>query len=186
MLYSIGGFHGGDPNDQHFRELFVRWFQWGTYCPVMRLHGDREPRQPHSDVGRRKGAAYLSGADNEVWSYGEDVYEICKKYMKVREDMRDYTRSLMEDAHKRGTPIMRPLFYDFPGDAKCWDVETQYMYGPKYLCCPVFEANQRRMSAYLPAGAQWIFDGTEEFAGGQTVEVDCPIEVMPVFVRQRL
>lgn len=61
----IGGFHGGDPSDPAFRELFVRWFQWGTFCPVMRLHGDREPRQPQ--FGTTGGAACLSGAPNEVW-----------------------------------------------------------------------------------------------------------------------
>ncbi|CZT48942.1 probable alpha-glucosidase 2 [Rhynchosporium secalis] len=178
----IGGFHGGDPNDHHFRELFVRWFQWGTFCPVMRLHGDREPRQPQ--VGEGGGATCTSGADNEVWSYGEHVYEICTKYMNIREEMREYTRTLMADAHERGTPIMRPCFYEFPGDATCWDVETQYMYGPKYLCCPVLKPNQRRISAYLPAGAKWTLDG-KDFEGGQTVEVDCPIETMPVFVRER-
>ncbi|KAI1864484.1 uncharacterized protein JN550_008771 [Neoarthrinium moseri] len=89
----IGGFHGGDPTDAKFRELFVRWFQWGTFCPVMRLHGDREPRQPqHGTTG---GATCRSGADNEVWSYGPEVYNICKKYMVIREELRDYTRSLM-------------------------------------------------------------------------------------------
>ncbi|KNG45404.1 glycoside hydrolase family 31 protein [Stemphylium lycopersici] len=127
----IGGFHGGDPNDEAFRELFLRWFQWGTFCPVMRLHGDREPRQPKypGSPGCR------SGADNEVWSYGPAVYEICKKYMLVREEMREYTRVLMEEAHRLGSPIMRTLFYEFPEDQKCWEVEDQYMYGDKYLTC---------------------------------------------------
>lgn len=183
MHLSIGGFHGGDPNDPHFRELFVRWFQWGTFCPVMRLHGDREPRQPQ--VGEGNGATCRSGADNEVWSYGEDVYAICKKYMALREEMRDYTRSLMEDAHKRGSPIMRPLWYDFPKDGKAWEVETSYMYGGKYLVCPVLKADQRRIEVYLPAGASWkLWDGAEAFEGGKIVEVECPLEIMPVFVRQ--
>ena len=67
----IGGFHGGDPTDEAFRELFVRWFQWGAFCPVMRLHGDREPKQPQ--LGTTGGATCCSGAPNEVWSYGETV-----------------------------------------------------------------------------------------------------------------
>ena len=70
----IGGFHGGDPSDPAFRELFVRWFQWGAFCPVMRLHGDREPRQPQ--LGTTGGATCLSGAPNEVWCYGDTVYNI--------------------------------------------------------------------------------------------------------------
>ena len=76
----IGGFHGGNPDDPAFRELFARWFAWGTFCPVMRLHGDREPRQPQ--YGKTGGASCCSGAANEVWSYGEKVYEICRKYME--------------------------------------------------------------------------------------------------------
>lgn len=179
----IGGFHGGDPTDPAFQELFVRWFQWGAFCPVMRLHGDREPRQPqHGTTG---GAGCRSGAANEVWSYGEEVYEICKKYMKIREDMRDYTRGLMKQAHEKGTPVMRTLFYEFPGDQKCWEVEDQYMYGDKYLCSPVLKDGQRKRSVYLPKGNKWaVFQGEGVHDGGQTVEADCPIGVMPVFMKQ--
>ena len=79
----IGGFHGGNPDDPDFRELLVRWFQWACYCPVMRLHGDRRPAQP---VLRADGTPCLnSGADNEVWSFGEEAYPILVKYMRRRE-----------------------------------------------------------------------------------------------------
>lgn len=178
----IGGFHGGDPNDEAFRELFVRWFQWGAFCPVMRLHGDREPRQPQ--YGTTGGAHCASGAANEVWSYGEDVYKICEKYLQIRESLREYTRKLMEDAHEKGSPLMRPCFYDFPEDKRCWEVETQYMYGEKYLCCPVLNTGQRKMSVYFPSGQKWkSWDGTQEYESGKEVEVDCSIDWMPVFVR---
>lgn len=179
----IGGFHGGDPNDEAFRELFVRWFQWGAFCPVMRLHGDREPRQPqHGTTG---GATCRSGADNEVWSYGEEVYGICKKYMFIREEMRDYTRSLMKDAHEKGTPVIRPLFYDFPKDTRCWEVEDQYLYGGKYLCCPVLAPGLRKRQVYFPAGTKWkSWAGDEEYDGGVTIEADCPLDTMPVYVKQ--
>ncbi|KAH6843297.1 glycoside hydrolase family 31 protein [Chaetomium sp. MPI-CAGE-AT-0009] len=178
----IGGFHGGDPNDEAFRELFVRWFQWGAFCPVFRLHGDREPHQPqHGTTG---GATCLSGAPNEVWSYGEKVYDICKVYMEIRERMRPYTRELMEEAHKKGTPVMRPLFYEFPDDPRCWETGEQYMFGPKFLCCPVMQAGLDKLKVYLPAGTKWTaVDGGEQLEGGQTVEVNCPIEYMPVFAR---
>ncbi|KAI0134237.1 glycosyl hydrolases family 31-domain-containing protein [Xylariales sp. AK1849] len=182
----IGGFHGGDPTDEKFRELFVRWFQWGAFCPVMRLHGDREPRQPqHGTTG---GATCRSGAANEVWSYGPEVYEICKKYMLIREQLRDYTRELMKEAHEKGTPVIRPLFYEFPGDKQSWDIAEQYMYGDKYLCCPVLKPGMTTMSAYLPplaGGAKWkSFSGNAIFQGGKIVEIDCPLESMPVFVRE--
>lgn len=184
----IGGFHGGDPTQDSFRELLVRWFQWGAFCPVMRLHGDREPKQPqHGTTG---GATCLSGAENEVWSYGEEVYAICEKYLNIREQLRDYTRELMKEAHEKGTPVIRPLFIEFPHDKNAWAVEDQYMYGSKYLCAPILYPGQKKRSVYLPEGS-WTFfkDGSitgdhgEEFTGGKMVEVDCPIEIMPVFVK---
>ncbi|SPO06863.1 related to alpha-glucosidase 2 [Cephalotrichum gorgonifer] len=177
----IGGFHGGDPRDEGFRELFARWFQWGAFCPVMRLHGDREPKK-----GGALSAA--SGADNEVWSYGEEVFGICKKYMLIREGLREYTRALMDEAHKLGSPVMRPLFYEFPGDERAWAVHEEFMYGDRYLACPVLRAGVRRMSVYLPrleAGERWasFYDEAVVFEGGQTVEVECALDSMPVFTR---
>jgi alpha-D-xyloside xylohydrolase len=185
----IGGFHGGDPTKEPFRELLVRWFQWGAFCPVMRLHGDREPKQ--SQLGTTGGATCLSGAPNEVWSYGETVYGICVKYLNIREQLRDYTRELMKEAHEKGTPVMRPLFIEFPDDAHAWEIEDQYLYGSKYLCAPVLYPGQKTRSVYLPRGTWTLFkdgaiagDHGETFEGGITVDVDCPVEMMPVFIRQ--
>lgn len=177
----IGGFHGGDPNDPEFRELFVRWFQWGTYCPVMRLHGDREPRQPQ--VGVTGGAACRSGAANEVWSYGDEVYKICKKYMDIRERMRPYTRKLMREAHENGTPLMRTLFYEFPEDKQAWEIEDQYLFGSEILVAPVFEAKAKTRKVYLPGINQsWKNQETDEiYQGGSWIEVNLSLESMPVF-----
>lgn len=141
----------------------------------MRLHGDREPKL--------KGPTD-TGADNEIWSYGDEIYEICKKYIGIREELRDYSRSLMDAAHKKGTPLMRTLFYEFPNDPRCWEVETQYMYGDKYLVIPILKAGQRKIKAYLPKGAKWAMKGGEKYEGGQDVEVDCPLDSMPVFIRE--
>lgn len=183
----IGGFHGGDPNDPKFRELFVRWFQWGAFCPVMRLHGDREPRQ--AKVGTTGGASCRSGADNEVWSYGPEVFEICKKYMELREELRPYTRRLMKEAHEKGSPVMRTLFYEFPEDPTCWEIEEQYMFGDRYLCCPVLAAGKREIKVYLPElidGASWKrLWGEEAFEGGTYVTVESSLQEMPVFYRTK-
>ncbi|ROT41979.1 alpha-xylosidase [Sodiomyces alkalinus F11] len=183
----IGGFHGGDPSEERFRELFVRWFQWGAFCPVMRLHGDREPKQPrHGTTG---GSGCLSGAPNEVWSYGPAVYEICKNYMFLREKMREYSRGLMKEAHEKGTPVMRTLFYEFPEDNECWTIGQQYMFGHKFLVCPVLYEGRRKLKVYfprLPEGEKWssLQEGVgKTYDGGRWVEVDAPLEWMPVFVR---
>lgn len=179
----IGGFHGGNPEDEEFRELFVRWFQWGTFCPVMRLHGDREPRQPQ--YGTTGGATCRSGAANEVWSYGEKVYGICEKYMRLREKLRNYTRSLMEQAHKRGTPVMRPLFYNYPEDKECWEIEDTYMYGDNILVSPILYAGQKTREIYLPQGEVWIdaWIGSK-MEGGRKYKIDVVEEQIPVYVNK--
>lgn len=180
----IGGFHGGNPDDPEFRELFVRWFEWGAYCPVMRLHGDREPRQPQ--VGTTGGATCRSGAANEIWSYGEEVFEICKKYIDIREKLRPYTKRVMEEAHGTGAPVMRTLFYEFPSDLKCWEITDEYMYGADILVAPVLEAGARKRKVYLPLGYTWLESRTGiEYNGGEEVVVDAPIDYMPTFTKKQ-
>ena len=179
----IGGFHGGNPDDPAFRELFARWFEWGAFCPVMRLHGDREPRQPQ--FGTTGGATCCSGGPNEVWSYGEEVYEICKKYMFLREKLRPYTRTLMEEAHQKGTPVMRTLFYMYPQDKKCWEIEDEYLYGPEILVAPILCAGQRSREVYLPEGETWIGYATgKKYEGGQTIEAVADLDTIPVFLKE--
>lgn len=179
----IGGFHGGDPTDPAFRELFVRWFQWGTFCPVMRLHGDREPRQPQ--YGTTGGATCRSGAANEVWSYGEEVFKICKKYLQIREKLRPYIRELMREAHEKGSPVMRTLFYAYPEDPLCWKVEDEYLFGADILVAPIYHAKQKTRNVYLPGKEVWLeYETKKECAGNQWIEVESPIEKMPVFVKK--
>lgn len=178
----IGGFHGGNPDDENFRELFIRWFQWAAFCPVMRLHGDREPRQ--AQLGTSGGATCCSGASNEIWSYGEKVYDICVKYINIRENLRDYTRGLMKEAHEKGTPIMRTLFYEFPEDEKCWEITDEYMYGDRYLVAPVLYADMKERIVYLPKGCRWKdFESGMEYTGGETIKVNLSIDSIPVFVK---
>lgn len=178
----IGGFHGGNIHDPKFHEILVRWFEFGTFCPVMRLHGFREPfKQP---LGTTGGGKMNSGAENEVWSYGEEVYEICKKYMELRETLRPYVRGLMKEAHEKGTPVMRPLFYDFPDDPKTWEIEDQYMFGSDILVAPILYADERERTLYLPKGSwKHLFTG-EVYEGGTTVTVAAPLDQLPVFERR--
>ncbi|MBP7403242.1 MAG: family 31 glucosidase, partial [Clostridia bacterium] len=178
----IGGFHGGNPDDPAFREVFVRWFEYGTFCPVMRLHGDREPKQPQ--VGTTGGATCLSGAANEVWSYGGEIYDICREHMELRERLRPYITDIMREAHEKGSPVIRPLFYGFPGDPAAWSVENQFLFGPDVLVAPVAEAGARERAVYLPAGCGWTdaWSG-ETLEGGRTVVSPAPIGRIPVYVR---
>ena len=177
----IGGFHGGWPDHEDFRELFIRWFQWGAYCPVMRVHGDRQPKER---VFRKDGREVLdSGYNNEVWSYGEEAYPILVKYMGRREELRPYLRRIMHEAHEALTPIMRGMFYEFPGDANCLDLKDQYMFGPDYLVAPVLTPGARSRSVYLPAGSWQDVENGQVYEGGQRITVDAPLEKIPVFKR---
>ncbi len=179
----IGGFHGGVTADEGFRELLIRWFQFGTFCPVMRLHGHR---QPSVDIVDKSGEQReCTGADNEVWSFGPEAYEILKKFIMIRERMREYTRKIMREAHEKGTPLMRALFYEFPDDKACWDVKDAYLFGPDVLVAPVCYEKARSRSVYLPAGARWVHSGSgREYAGGRTYEIQAPLDTLPVFLRE--
>lgn len=178
----IGGFHDGDIRDPKFRELLIRWFQYGAFCPVMRLHGHRSPYQaPLSSTG---GGRCASGAENEIWSYGEENYAIMKKYIELREELRPYTRRLMQEASETGAPVMRPLFYQFPEDERVWEIKDQFLFGDQYLVAPVTEYGAREREVYLPAGARWTEQSTgKTYEGGRTVTADAPLDVIPVFVR---
>jgi len=178
----IGGFHGGDPKDEEFRELLIRWFQYGTFSPVMRLHGDRKPQTKlyHED-GR---PALFTGSDNEVWSFGEEAYEILKKYMFLRERMRPYIRDLMKQAHEKGTPVMRTMFYEFPEDPLCWALKDQYMFGSDILVAPIVYKGATSREVYLPKGADWVNAHTgRSYEGGRIVSCDAPLDLIPLYLK---
>ena len=148
LTTDIGGFHGGNIGDADFRELLVRWFQFGAFCPVMRMHGDRAPFE---EVVAADGSERCrTGAPNELWSFGDEVYEILAHYVRLREAMRPYTRAVMEQAHAGGQPVMRGMFHEFPEDPICWDVADQYMFGPDLLVAPVVEPHAVSRRVYLP------------------------------------
>ncbi len=180
----IGGFHGGDPDDASFRECFIRWFQYATFCPVMRLHGFREPVAPPVTPNKLGGGICETGAANEVWSYGEEAYPILTKFLTLRESMKLYIKEQMQKAHEKGIPPMRPLFYDFPEDSKAWEIEDEYLFGPDILVAPILYEGISSRKVYLPRGAKWTHAFTKEtFEGGSSVECKTTLETIPVFIK---
>ncbi len=172
----IGGFHGGDPDDEAYREVLVRWFQYGTFCPLFRLHGFRGPAQV-LEPG-------MTGRPNEVWSYGDAAYAVLADHLHLRERLRPYVMAQMRTAAATGLPPMRPLFLEFPDDPMAWQVEDAFLLGPDLLVAPVTEAGVRERAVWLPAGARWTDAWTgAEHGGGQTVTVAAPIERIPLFLR---
>lgn len=170
-----GGFHGGDPDDPAYRELLVRWFQWMVFSPVLRMHGHREPREPF--------AAGHDGGPNEPWSYGEQVEAVLRDQLTLRERLRPYLHRQMTHASATGLPPMRPLFVDFPDDATAWTVEDAYLFGSSLLVAPVLAPGARSRRVYLPEGASWSGPDGREWEGGTWVEVDAPLERIPVLLR---
>ena len=178
----IGGFHGGNINDEKFKEVLVRWFEFGAFCPVMRLHGFREPFIP--GLSESGGGKHRSGSPNEVWTYGDEVLRICTKYLELRETIRPYVTELMKEAHEKGTPVMRPLFYDYPEDTKVWEIEDEYMFGPDMLVAPILYEDMRERTLYLPEG-DWVdINSKTEYKGGDFVTVAAPLDTLPVFVKR--
>jgi alpha-D-xyloside xylohydrolase len=147
-----------------YPELYVRWYEYGVFQPNFRTHGTR----PH----------------NEVWSYGKQAESILEKYLRLRYELMPYTYSLAYSTHESGAPFMRALFMDFPNDPKVADMGEEYMFGPAFLVAPVTSQGQTTKSVYLPAGTAWYnFWTNERFEGGQTIQVNAPIDTIPLFVK---
>ena len=154
---NVGGY-------EDYPELFTRWFQYGTFLPVMRTHGSRKY--------------------NEVWSYGRQAEPILEKYLKLRYALMPYIYSLGYNTYKTGAPYMRALFMDFPNDAKVADIGDEYMFGPAFLVAPVTEQGATTREVYLPSGTDWYnYWTSERVHGGKTIKVNAPIDVIPLFVR---
>ena len=179
----IGGFINGDPESEEFRELMIRWFEFGVFCPIFRLHGFRLP-YPVRDILNPDGYCG-SGGPNELWSFGEEAYEIIRRYMYVREELKPYIMKQMKLASEDGTPVMRPLFYDFCGDKNVYDIGDEYMFGPDLLVAPVVELGARKRMVYLPEGCRWKDAGTGMvYDGGTRIEADAPLDTIPLFLKE--
>ena len=178
----IGGFMTDDVNDPDFRELLIRWYQFAVYSAVLRMHGDRGPFTIPALDDRDWGGGYLhTGQPNELWSYGEENYRIMRKYYDVRISMHAYIRDLYREAHETGAPLIRTMFFEFPQDAACWDLQDQYMFGSRYLVAPVLELHQRERGVYLPEGRWKDLNSGAVLDGGRVVTAPAPIDQIPVY-----
>ncbi len=181
----IGGFMEGNVNDPDFQQLLIRWYQWAIFTPIMRLHGDREPFTIPPLDDRERGGGYLhTGQPTEMWALGDEIFKIMKQGYDLRKQLKPYLKRIFQEAHEDGSPLMRPMFYEFPEDPKCWELSDQYMFGPDYLVAPVLHPDTFVRNVYLPGG-QWedIHTGTT-YPGGRMVHVPAPLLYIPVFKRK--
>ena len=180
----IGGFMEGNVNDPDFIELLLRWYEWAVFQPVMRLHGDREPFTIPALDDRERGGGYLhTGQDNEMWSYGDEAFAVMRKHYDLRSSLKPYLEQIFTEAHENGSPLMRAMFYEYPGDERCWTLDDQYMFGPDYLVAPVLAPGIRKREVYLPEGEWRDIRSGRVFRGRQTVMMEAPLDSIPVLKR---
>ena len=205
----IGGFFcgsyntmgsGSAPKNPQFQELYVRWMQYGLFCPVFRSHGADAPR--------------------EIWQFGkkgEPVYDAIEKMIRLRYRLIPYLYSTAWQVTSNNQSYLRPLFSDFAADKKVWDMTDEFMFGQSILAAPIidpqyteekiirtdamtgwnsktatdgtsagavdFTANKTAVK-YLPKGAQWYdFWTGKQYKGGQNVTLETSIDRVPMFVR---
>ncbi|SDT04464.1 alpha-D-xyloside xylohydrolase [Mucilaginibacter mallensis] len=165
----IGGYHYNwgvpDWSKPEFRELFTRWFQFGTFCPIMRIHGKGE-------------RAIFSK------NWDEGTRSILLKYDKLRYRLLPYIYSLAAKTTLNNYTMMRSLAFDFRNDKNVYKIPDQYMFGPAFLVNPVTGKGETERKVYLPGSGPWYnFWTGENLSGGKTVNAAAPIDEMPLYVR---
>jgi alpha-D-xyloside xylohydrolase len=157
------------PEDaEEWCELNARWFEFATFCPLTRLHGELKPREP--------------------WTFGGDTgpaYQTIVKFDNLRYRMLPYIYSLAGAVTLEGSTILRPLVMDFPDDLTARDITDEYLFGPAFLVAPVTTYQARSRSVYLPptTGGWFDFWTGASTAGGQTLDAAAPYDSMPLFIR---
>lgn len=172
----IGGFsvpprfssHEPKPQDvEEWRELNARWFEFGTFCPLLRVHGEF----PH----------------REMWEFGGDAspaYKAELKFDRLRYRLLPYVYSLAGDVTRNSGTMMRPLVMDFRDDAKAREIADQFMFGPAFLVSPVTAFKVRSRSVYLPSGTGWYdFWTGASLAGGASIDAAAAYDSIPLHVR---
>ena len=161
----IGGFVSGNPDDPAYRELYIRWFQFGTFNPILRAHGTRTTNQ------------------NELWSYGPEAQKILVSYDNLRYRLLPYIYSLAWKTTSENYTPMRGLVMDFRTDERAANIGDQFMYGPAFLVNPVTDPGSVTRRLYLPKAKWYDFWSGDSQDGGKVFDAPSPIEQIPLFVR---
>jgi alpha-D-xyloside xylohydrolase len=162
----IGGFFR--PDDQYtsdkYHELLVRWFQYGSFCPIFRVHG------------------YKSNA--ELWNYGAETERILTQYDELRYRLLPYIYSAAWGVTNKGETLMRALPLEFSSDSRNHEIFDQFMFGSSLLINPVTSEGAKQRELYLPAGTDWVdFWSGKSATGGETITADAPLETIPIYAR---
>ena len=172
----VGGFYGADIESEDFRELICRWFQFGLFSPVMRLHGSRVRHgQPHDIIEP-------SGDPNEIWCFGQENFEHLKELILLRQRLVPYIKQQMDLAAQCGTPVVRPMFFDHPEEL-CYGLEEQYFFGDDVIFAPITAKGQTEKMVWLPEG-EWVLTQNKQVYTGGWHMVTAQIHEFIAFVRK--
>jgi alpha-D-xyloside xylohydrolase len=163
----IGGFFRPGPSqytDEKYHELLTRWYQWGTFNPIFRIHG------------------YMT--ETEPWKYGQTVEDNMRKMLDLRYRLLPYIYSEAWQVTKNGSTMMRPMVMDFNGDTEAVKQVYEYMFGKAFLVAPITEPGKKEWSVYLPGSVDWYdFWTGDKFTGGQTIQKEIPLNIIPLYVK---
>jgi alpha-D-xyloside xylohydrolase len=160
----IGGFIGKKTSDKNYQELFTRWFQFGAFNPMFRVHGTVAPK--------------------EIWRWDEPTQKILADYIRLRYRLIPYIYSTAWQVTSAGGTMLRPLMMDFMDEKNALDVGDQFLFGKEIMACPVTKSNATTRAVYLPGKNDWYdFWTGKKIFGGQKIDAASPIETMPLFVR---
>lgn len=172
MLQSLGlsgePFVGGDIGGFIGRgnaELLTRWYQVGFLSPFCRNHKD------------------ISGYDQEPWRFGKYYEDIIRKYLKLRYRMLPFLYTTLEEAHRTGVPVFRPLLLNYQRDYNTLNLDDQFMIGTELLVAPILKPDMSSRSVYLPEGEWFDYWSGRKHAGKTMIRADAPLETVPMFVR---
>jgi alpha-D-xyloside xylohydrolase len=161
----IGGFVSTNPNDPAYRELFIRWFEYGVFCPIFRTHGTRTTNQ------------------NELWSYGPEAQKILVDYDRLRYRLMPYIYSVAWKVTSESYTPMRPLVMDFREDVRAQNVGDEFLFGPALLVAPVTEPEATTRHLYLPKTKWYDFRTGSPVEGGRAIDAPAPLDTIPLYVR---
>ena len=149
--------------NKEYIELLTRWFQYGTFTPLFRIHG------------------YVS--KTEIWRYGKEFENMAHEYIDLRYKLMPYIYSEAWKITSENSILMRPLVYDFQNDKNVWNIKDQFMFGDAMMICPVVTYQARSREVYLPEGLWYNYYTNEKFEGGKTYNVAATLEQIPIFVK---
>jgi alpha-D-xyloside xylohydrolase len=161
----IGGFVVANPDDPGYRELYIRWFQFGAFCPIFRAHGTRTTNE------------------NEIWSYGQEAQKILTVYDQLRYRLMPYIYSIAWKTTNDGYTMMRPLVMDFLSDTRAQNIADQFLFGPALLVNPVTEPGASSRQVYLPDATWYDFWTGTTASGPRAMVTPAAIGRLPLFVR---